>query len=186
MTRLFKSTITDHRQKQLESDKLLAIKLYNEITDVHAILSPFVGKKVLTVQGYWTKAFETAITPIREHRRGQTQKSEQFIYNCQHLAITNSYKSLYLEHKAWFIYEQFAENEHRSDNGAYNNINLYIAKVDEENKLIELRELEELQEALEVYIARDWKKFLPIVEEAERLENEAKELRKDLPYFFNH
>jgi len=180
---MYKSILTNGKQRKLESDKFLAIKLYNEIEDVIAILTPFVGTKVATVSGAWTKKFDTAITPIREHRRNQRQTTDNFKYSCQWLTISKEYKSLYLKHKGWFVYEE--HEDYRSNSGEYNELGLYIATVNDDNILTDLKGAIELKGSLEVYIARRWDKYEPMIIEAERLEAEAKAIRDNMPYYMS-
>lgn len=180
---MYKSISTNDKQRKLETDKFLAIKLHSELTEILAILTPFIGQKVTKVSGHWTKKFNDAIEPIRINRRNQKQTTEKFKYSCQWFAISKSFNSLYLNHKGWFVYEE--HDDYRSDNGAYNELGLYIATVNDDNILTDLKGIQELQDTLEVYIGREWATYEPMLIEAERLEAGAKAFRDKMPYYMS-
>ena len=179
---MYKSKLTNRVHQRLVADEFLASGIIRELMDIEAILTPFVGTKVLKVDNYWTKKFSTAIEPIRLFRADKTTKTDNHIVHNQTMYLSKSYKSLYINFKAWFVYEQF-DDEYKSDTGSYHELSIHLADLEDDMQTLKTIDFEPSIERLKSIINLNWRFIESKLKERTELLKQIKEIESEIPYY---
>ncbi len=178
---MYKSIINNRTHRTLVAEAHLAKTVLRDLLYIQKVLKPFDGQKIVKMDGYWTKAFETAIKPIRRDRANL--ETVDFKTYHERTVISKSYKSVSIEVKADFVWQQFDE-EYKCDDRSMNSKLFYIGKLEDDNTLtLNTDMIENTTETIKHLINLDWDYIELQLKRREELLNQVKELESTVPYY---
>lgn len=126
--------IKNETHRQLTANYLSATCGLIMLDSLHSTLKEFEGKKVIKVDGTLTKVFHTAMQPYTVNELN-TEGMDLVGAKPSLNRVSLEYKSLYLKlgtRITWRVYEE----PHKSDDMAYYDYDLFIAKINDSNELV--------------------------------------------------
>ncbi len=163
--------------------KTLAKHLAEKLPAIYQVLETFKGKNMFKVDGYKTAKFETALQPLNLREKSLYSIDPMTTIFIQSIGIDTNSSTLELKIRA--------TTETRGTHGVnYHDISLHLGrfKTDEiinpiYNKPIEIKELEELTEALKSYKDISLTDIHALQAERNKLLDQVKKLEDKMPYY---
>ncbi len=161
----------------------LARHLADKLPAIYQVLESFKGQKMFKVDGYKTAKFETALQPLNLREKKLYNINPITAINIQSIDISTSYSTLELKIRA--------TTETKGTHGInYHDITLNLGRFRTNelinpiyNEPIEIKELEELREALKSYKDINLAEIHALQDERNNLKEQIKRLEDKMPYY---